>query len=148
MKILRRVGAVAGVVAAVMVLAGCGGDSDGGRGEGKASASPRVSSVPSPSVVAPRDALEDYQQAGYSGCTDAPSCQELMKAELAAAVKVRDAMRAKDPSLYAVPIGLVDEAERRADHYGRDNLGARGNMVAVMQPLQGMASWFGEHPEG
>lgn len=137
-------GVVAGVVAALVVLAGCGEDEDGGKG----AASPSVSAAPSASVVAPRDALEEYQRAGYSGCTDAPSCQELMTAELAAAVKVREAMRAKNPSLYAVPIGLVDEAERRADHYGRDNLGARGNMAAVMQPLTQMTDWFGVHPEG
>jgi hypothetical protein len=138
-------GVVAGVAAALVALAGCGGD--GGGGEGKASGSPSVAVSASPSV-APRDALAEYQRAGYAGCTDAPSCQELMTSRLAAAVRVRDAMQAKNPSLYAVPIGLVDEAERRADHYGRDSLGARGNMAAVMQPLTEMTAWFGEHPEG
>ncbi|MGV9891723.1 hypothetical protein [Streptomyces sp. NPDC003395] len=140
------VGVVAGVAAALVVLSGCGGGDDGG--EGKASALPSVSAPVASPTVAPRDALEEYQRAGYSGCTDADSCQELMTRRLAAAVRVREAMQAKNPSLYAVPIGLVDEAERRADHYGRDNLGARGNMAMTLQPLQQMESWFGEHSEG
>lgn len=71
-----------------------------------------------------------------------------MTRKLAAAGDVRAAMKAKDPALYAVPIGFVDEAGRQADHYGRDNLAARGNMMAVSQPLQQMVAWFREHPEG
>lgn len=71
-----------------------------------------------------------------------------MTRKLAAADKVKAAMRAKDPSLYAEPIGYVDEADRQADHYGRDNLAARGNMLAVSVPLQRMVAWFREHPEG
>lgn len=145
MRAMRGVGVAVGVVAALVVLAGCGGG-DGG-GEGKASSSRSVSASASP-AVAPRDALAEYQRAGYAGCTDADSCQGLMTRKLAAAVRVRDAMKAKNPALYAVPIGLVDEAERRADQYGRDSLGVRGNMAAVMQPLQQMTSWFREHPEG
>lgn len=71
-----------------------------------------------------------------------------MTAKLAAAGKVPSAMKAKNPALYAVPIGSVDKADRQADHYGRDYLGAKGNFFAVSQPLQRMTSWFGEHPEG
>lgn len=59
-----------------------------------------------------------------------------MTRKLVAAAKVREAMQAKDPGLYAVPIGLVAEAERRADHYGRDNLGAKGNMAARCSPCR------------
>ncbi|WP_416519994.1 hypothetical protein [Streptomyces achromogenes] len=71
-----------------------------------------------------------------------------MTRKLAAAVVVRTAMQEKDPALYAVPIGYVDQAERQADHYGRDNLGAKGNSLAVSLPLQRMVAWFREHPEG
>ncbi|MFB7738208.1 hypothetical protein ACFC08_28245 [Streptomyces sp. NPDC056112] len=71
-----------------------------------------------------------------------------MTRKLAAAVEVRDAMQAADPSLYALPIGYVNQAERQADHYGRDNLGASGNSYAVSAPLQQMVAWFREHPEG
>ncbi|MFF7476664.1 hypothetical protein [Streptomyces sp. NPDC008092] len=71
-----------------------------------------------------------------------------MTRKLAAAVQVRDAMQARDPSTYAEPIGDVDRAERLADHYGRDNLGAKGNSFAVSTPLQEMVAWFREHPEG
>lgn len=146
MRKLRGLGVVAGVAAALVVLAGCGGD--GGGGEGKASGSPSVSVSASPSVVAPRDALTAYQRATASGCSTADDCQEFMTRKLAAAVQVREAMQAKDPSLYAVPIGYVDEAERQADHYGRDSLGAKGNSLAVSLPLQRMVGWFREHPEG
>lgn len=71
-----------------------------------------------------------------------------MTRKLAAAEQVRDAMKAKDPSLYAVPIGFVDQADRQADHFGRDSLGAKGNAAAVSAPLQRMVAWFREHPEG
>lgn len=71
-----------------------------------------------------------------------------MTRKLAAAGRVRAAMEGKDPALYAVPIGYVDEAVRQADHYGRDNLGAKGNMLAVATPLQEMVAWFREHLEG
>lgn len=99
-------------------------------------------------MVAPRDAFEEYQQETASGCTDADDCQAFMTRKLAAADKVQAAMQAKDAALYAVPIGYVDEADRQADHYGRDNLAARGNMLVVSTPLQLMVAWFREHPEG
>lgn len=139
-------GAGAAVVAAVVVLAGCGGGS--GKTDAKPSSSASVSVSASVPAVAPRDALEAYEEETASGCTDAADCQEFMTRKLVAAVKVRVAMQAKDPGLYAVPIGFVDEAVRQADHYGRDNLAARGNMLAVSQPLQRMVAWFREHPEG
>lgn len=71
-----------------------------------------------------------------------------MTRKLTAAERVRAAMEAKDPSVYAVPIGYVDQAEAQADHFGRDNLGAKGNSLAVSLPLQRMVEWFREHPEG
>ncbi|MCF0086575.1 MULTISPECIES: hypothetical protein [unclassified Streptomyces] len=71
-----------------------------------------------------------------------------MTRKLAAAGEIREAMEAKARDLYAVPIGLVEEADRQADHFGRDNLAARGNMAAVSGPLQAMVRWFREHPEG
>ncbi|MFF2474574.1 hypothetical protein [Streptomyces sp. NPDC058066] len=58
-----------------------------------------------------------------------------------------EAMNAKAPGLYLVPIEFVDEAERQADHFGRDNLGAKGNHSAVSYPLQRVVTWFGAHPE-
>lgn len=98
--------------------------------------------------MSPRAAFEAYQQATASGCTDVADCQEFMTRKLAAAQQVRQAMQAKDPGVYAVPIGYVDQAERQADHYGRDSLGAKGNMLAVSLPLQRMVAWFREHPQG
>jgi hypothetical protein len=70
-----------------------------------------------------------------------------MTRKLAAADQVRDAMKAKDPTVYAEPIADVDQAEAQADHFGRDNLGAKGNSLAVGLPLQRMVAWFREHPE-
>jgi hypothetical protein len=98
-------------------------------------------------VVAPRAAFEAYQRQTVSGCTDAADCQDFMTRKLAAADQVRAAMEAKDAAAYAEPIGFVDLADRQADHYGRDNLGAKGNMLAVSLPLQRMVAWFREHPE-
>ncbi|WP_146608133.1 hypothetical protein [Streptomyces sp. NTH33] len=95
-------------------------------------------------TVEPRDALAEYQRATYSGCGD--DCQEFMERKLDAAVAVKEAMEAKDPSLYAVPIGYVAQAEREADRYGRDTIGV--NMLPVSAPIQRMVAWFREHPEG
>ncbi|MFF7969123.1 hypothetical protein ACFZC3_27685 [Streptomyces sp. NPDC007903] len=142
MRFVRRGWAAVTVVAAVLVVSGCGGDGGGG------DARPSASASPSKQAVAPRSAFEAYQAATASGCTDATDCQEFMTRKLAAAVVVRNAMQAKDPTSYAEPIGYVDEAERQADHYGRDNLGAKGNSLAVSLPLQRMVAWFREHPEG
>ncbi|WP_333735178.1 hypothetical protein [Streptomyces sp. IBSBF 3010] len=69
-----------------------------------------------------------------------------MTAKLKAAFGVRTAMRAEDAARFEEPIGFVNLAEERANHYGRDNLGAKGNSFAVAQPLQWMVAWFREHP--
>ncbi|MFB7710160.1 hypothetical protein [Streptomyces sp. NPDC056105] len=143
---MRRMRMVGSILLAVLVVggaAGCSGDDPGGGKDGEPSVS---ASKAKP--VAPRDALEDYTAAGAAGCETAPECQDQVTAQLKAAARMRAAMKAKDPALYAVPIGFVDEAERQADHFGRDNLGAKGNSLAVTLPLQRMTSWFAEHPEG
>ncbi|MFE1451994.1 hypothetical protein [Streptomyces olivaceoviridis] len=133
------------LVAAVVVLSGC--SDNGGGGDAKPSASAPVSASSSAPAVSPRAAFEAYQVATASGCTDADDCQDFMTRKLAAAEVVRNAMQAKDPSLYAEPIGYVDQAEEQADHFGRDNLGAKGNSLAVSLPLQRMVAWFRQHPE-
>lgn len=69
-----------------------------------------------------------------------------MTRKLAAAVRVREAMQAKDPTVYAEPIADVNAAVEQADHFGRDSLGAKGNSLAVSLPLQRMVAWFREHP--
>ncbi|MFB8267425.1 hypothetical protein ACFC96_12520 [Streptomyces sp. NPDC055955] len=141
---MGRMRVVGSIVVAVIVVggaAGCSGDDSGGGRKPSASASEAK-------PVAPRDALAAYEQETASGCTDADDCQQFMTRKLAAAVKVRKAMEAKDRQTYAEPIGDVAEAERQADHFGRDNLGAKGNSLAVSLPLQRMVAWFREHPEG
>ncbi|MFF8422941.1 hypothetical protein [Streptomyces sp. NPDC015680] len=121
--------------------AGCSSDGDGSSGgDSKASVSA------TPSVMGVQEALDAYSAAAAPGCETAPECQDLVTAKLAAAVDVRAAMKAMGPSKYEEPIGFVDLAEKRADHYGRDNLGAKGNSFAVSQPLQQMVAWFREHP--
>jgi hypothetical protein len=142
---MRWVGAAGGVAAAGVVLAGCGGSGDDAGGGGGETAR-AASSVPA--APAPREVLEAYERVAASGCTDAADCQAFMTRKLEAAERVRAAMEAKDPSLYAEPIGFVRQAQEQADHYGRDSLGARGNMLAVSLPLQRMVAWFREHPEG
>lgn len=144
--------AAAGIAAVVMLTAGCsdGGDGTPGPSGMTASASPTTAASTSaaPAGKSVDEALAAYQQAIYAGCSTADACQAQMTAELAAAADLKAAMQAKDPTLYAVPIGYIDLAEERADHYGRDNLGAKGNSFAVSQPLTQMAAWFREHPEG
>ncbi|MFE9491386.1 hypothetical protein ACFYNF_33950 [Streptomyces sp. NPDC006641] len=140
MKRMRGAG-LAVVVALSFGAVGCG-FSSGGSGEAGGESS--VSATPS--VMGVQEALDAYSAAAAPGCETAPECQDLVTAKLAAAVDVRAAMKAKGPSKYEEPIGFVDLAEKRADHYGRDNLGAKGNSFAVSQPLQQMVAWFREHP--
>jgi hypothetical protein len=138
---MGRVGAAVMLVAVLGLGAvGCGGGDGGGSGA-------KPSATVSKRVV-PRDALEAYERATVSGCEGAENCQAFMSRKLAAAERVRAAMKAKDADRYAEPIGFVDEADRQANHYGRGNLAAKGNMLAVSTPLQRMVAWFREHPEG
>jgi hypothetical protein len=144
---MRRMRVVGSIVVAVLMVGGAAGCSGGGSGGGGKGGKPSVSATKA-RPVAPRDALAAYERETASGCTDADDCQQFMTRKLAAAVKVRKAMEAKDQQTYAEPIGDVAEAERQADHFGRDNLGAKGNSLAVSLPLQRMVAWFREHPEG
>ena len=141
----------AGLAAVVVLVTGCSDDGGGGGAAGPgASGTPTAvaTSSSAPAAMSVDDALAAYEQASFSGCTTADDCQTFMTAKLAAAADVKTAMQAKDPALYAEPIGYVTLAEERADHYGRDNLGAKGNSFAVSRPLQQMVAWFREHPEG
>jgi hypothetical protein len=91
------------------------------------------------------DAYREYQATMGPGCTTADECQELMTKRLAAVDDMRAAMQAADPTRYAVPIEAAERADRVADQYGRDNLGAVGNMQAVMGPVQEVVSWYATH---
>ncbi|WP_406516363.1 DUF3164 family protein (plasmid) [Streptomyces sp. NBC_00873] len=139
---MRRMRGVGWVVVAVVALgaAGCGSNGDSGGGGDKSSVSAK------PSAMGVQEALDAYTAAASPGCETAPECQDLVTAKLKAAVDVRAAMKAKDAARFEEPIGFVNLAEERADHYGRDNLGAKGNSFAVSQPLQQMVAWFREHP--
>jgi hypothetical protein len=135
---MRGAGCAVAVVLA-FGAAGCGSDGDSGGGD-----KPSVSAKPSAMGV--QEALDAYSAAAAPGCETAPECQDLVTAKLKAAVDVRSAMKAKDAARYEEPIGFVNLAEERADHYGRDNLGAKGNSFAVSKPLQQMVAWFRQHP--
>ncbi|MFJ1993090.1 hypothetical protein [Streptomyces asiaticus] len=88
------------------------------------------------------DALAAYQAVDEGGCTDAPSCQELMTAKLKAAKKLRAALTAEDPAAYAEPVRLIRRAERLAGHYGEEGLGSKGGYAAVQQPLSAATTWL------
>lgn len=137
--------AVACVVVVGVLVAGCSSGGGDGKAGGETTVSVSATGTQSP-VVSPREAFADYQRVTVSGCTDAADCQAFMTRKLAAADQVRDAMKAADATVYAEPIGFVDLADAQADHYGRDNLAARGNMLAVGLPLQRMVAWFRTHP--
>lgn len=138
MKRMCGVGAAALTVAGVLALGGCSGVEDG---DAAGKPSPR----PSASAMSVDDALDAYQRTTASGCTDAADCQEFMTRKLAAAKDLRQAMAAEDRERFAEPIGDLDEAQDRADHYGRDNLGAKGNSFAVSQPIQEAVAWLRVH---
>ena len=139
---MRRIRGLGTVVAVVLVFgaAGCGFSSGGGEASGESTVSAQ------PSVMGVQEALDAYSTAAAPGCETADECQDLTAAKLVAAMDVRAAMKAEDPVKFGEPIGFVDLAEKRAEHYGMDNLGAKGNSFAVSQPLQQMVAWFREHP--
>ncbi|BCK74019.1 hypothetical protein Srufu_079720 (plasmid) [Streptomyces libani subsp. rufus] len=138
---MRGAGVVALVAAALVLVSGCSGSGGDEDSAGRAAASPPAvrSSAPAPTV---EEALERYGEVTSSGCTDAADCQKFMTAKLAAAEELRVAMVADSPSRYAEPIRSLEEASRRADHFGRDNLGAKGNSFAVSQPIQEAIAWL------
>ncbi|MEU1908376.1 hypothetical protein ACFV4E_22980 [Streptomyces hygroscopicus] len=140
MRRLCRVGMWAAAVVVAAGAAGCGGDDDGG-GSGKDS-KPAASSSSAALAMSVDDAIAAYQAVDEGGCTDAPSCQELMTAKLKAAKKLRAALSAEDPAAYAEPVRLIRRAERLAEHYGEEGLGSRGGYAAVQQPLGEALSWL------
>ncbi|MFB7867344.1 hypothetical protein [Streptomyces sp. NPDC056069] len=141
MRHVRRVGAVVAGIAAVALVAGCSSDSEDG-------AAPSSTVSASASAQSVDDALDPFKRAVNASCATADECQAKMTNALAAADELRTAMRAKDPQLYLEPIGLVNLSEERADHYGRDNLGAKGNSYITLKPLLDVNEWFALHPEG
>lgn len=133
-------GVWAAAVVVVAGAAGCGGGGDGGDpGKGGKPASSSSSAAAAPSVD---DALDAYQQVAAGGCTDAPSCQEVMTAKLEAARDLRVALTAEDRTAYAEPVRLIREAERLAEHYGPEGLGSKGGYAAVQRPLGEAVSWL------
>lgn len=141
---MRRTRGWAVAVAAagtVLVAAGCG--SSGG-GDAKATGTAGASTQPATTAPAMtvEQAYAEYQGTMGPGCTTAEECQVLVETRLQAAHDLRTAMQAKDPTKYAEPIGDVDRADRLVTQYGADNLGAAGNMQAVLQPVQAAVAWY------
>ncbi|WP_329131507.1 hypothetical protein OG552_10380 [Streptomyces sp. NBC_01476] len=128
---------MAAVAAAVVVgVAGCGG------GGGKPAPAATTSVGASAPVMSVEAAYAEYQGLMGPGCATVDECQTLVTARLHAAHDLRDAMKAEDPSGYAVPIADVNRADRVARDYGTENLGAAGNMMAVLQPIQAAITWY------
>jgi len=126
--------------------AGCGGGGgDGGSPPTASTAAPAASTTPALAAMSPEDAYTALQQAMMPGCTTAEECQQLMTLRLSAVDDMRDAMKVADPARYAEPIQAAERADRLADQFGRDNLGAAGNMRQVMGPIQDVVSWYATH---
>lgn len=128
-------------MAAVVVLSlvgGCSGGAEGGGG--KASAGPSAA-VSSPAVMGVDEALSQYQEVTAPGCS-AEDCTAFMEAKLGAARDLRLALAAEDGARFAEPIRDLRQGEEAADHYGWDNLNARGNSAAVNLPIQRAIAWL------
>ncbi|WP_330479846.1 hypothetical protein OG301_39225 (plasmid) [Streptomyces platensis] len=127
------------MAATVLVLVGgCSGWS--GDGGGKASASP-TAAASSPTVMGVDEALARYQEVTAPGCS-AEDCTAFMEAKLGAARDLRQALAAEDKEGFAEPIADLRRGEAAADHYGWDNLNARGNSAAVNVPIQRAIVWL------
>uniref|UniRef100_UPI003F494553 hypothetical protein n=1 Tax=Streptomyces sp. CA-141956 TaxID=3240051 RepID=UPI003F494553 len=141
MRHVRIVGTVVAGIAAAVLMAGC---SSGGGDD----AAPPAAASSTPAAKSVDDALDPFKRAVNASCATADECQAKMTNALAAADELRTAMRAKDPQLCPEPIGLVNLSEERADDFGRDNLGAKGNSYITLKPLLDVVEWFALHPEG
>ncbi|MEU8682994.1 hypothetical protein [Streptomyces sp. NPDC048611] len=132
--------AVVAVAAGVLVLAsGCSRGS--GEGGGKASAGPSAAAVSSPAAMSVDEALSRYGEVTAPGCS-AEDCTGFMEAKLGAARDLRLALTAEDRARFAEPIRDLRQGEEAADHYGWDNLNARGNAAAVNVPIQRAIGWL------
>lgn len=87
------------------------------------------------------EALSRYQEVVAPGCS-AEDCSSFMEAKLGAARDLRLAMTAEDRARYAEPIADLRRGEEAADHFGRDNLNARGNAATVNVPIQQAIAWL------
>lgn len=151
--------ASAAVVAALAAgTAGCGSSGDDGvkpspsataaavtagtAGGTTAPGAPDPTPTPTAAVMTVEDTYAALQHAMNPGCTTVEECQALMDTRLVAVGDLRAAMQAADPARYAEPIADADRADRIAQQYGLDNLGALGNMAAVMQPIQAAVTWY------
>ncbi|MGW7636101.1 hypothetical protein [Streptomyces decoyicus] len=138
MRRVRGVGVTVAAVAVLLLVGGCsGGSGDGG---GKASASPSAAAS-SPAAMGVDEALTRYQEVTAPGCS-AEDCTEFMRAKLGAARDLRQALAAEDGARFAEPIRDLRAGETAADHYGWDNLNARGNAAAVNVPIQRAIAWL------
>lgn len=138
------VAAAAGIVIAGLGLAGCGSGhgagAQGGSGSSTAASTAGATGgtdpAPAPTPMSAEQAYAEYQHTMGPGCTTVDDCQTLMTARMRAVHDLRTAMRAENPARYADAIADVDRADRVATQYRPDQLGAAGNMMAVMQPIQ------------
>lgn len=126
------------VFVGLVAVSGCGSGGSDGSGGGK-TAAPSVSTTAA--AVSIDEAMREYQRAAAPGCSDAPGCQQSMTEELAALADLKTALVAEDPARWAPAIHDIERAERQADIYGRDNLGAKGNALAVTIPMERAVSY-------
>lgn len=87
------------------------------------------------------EAWSRYQEVVAPGCS-AEDCTSFMEAKLGAARDLRQALAAEDSARFAEPIRDLRAGEQAADHYGWDNLNARGNAAAVNLPIQRAIAWL------
>ncbi|MFE1767200.1 hypothetical protein ACFW81_23655 [Streptomyces angustmyceticus] len=135
---VRVAGVVVGAVAVLALVGGCSGGAGGGGGKGLARPSAVVSS---PAAMSVDEALSRYGEVTAPGCS-AEDCTAFMEAKLGAARDLRLALTAEDGARFAEPIGDLRRGEEAADHYGWDNLNARGNAAAVNVPIQEAIGWL------
>lgn len=139
---MSRVRVVRVAVAAAAVLSLVGGCSGGGdEGDGKASPKPSARASSSPATLSVDEALSRYQEVTAAGCSE-DDCTKFMEQKLGAARDLRHALEAEDKARFAEPIADLRRGEEAADHYGWDNLNARGNSAAVNVPIQQAVAWL------
>lgn len=135
---VRVAGVVVAAVAVLALVAGCSGGAGGGGGGASARPSAAASS---PAAMGVDEALSRYQEVTAPGCS-VEDCTDFMEAKLGAARDLRLALMAEDRGRFAEPIRDLRRGEEAADHYGWDNLNARGNAAAVNVPLQQAIGWL------
>jgi hypothetical protein len=139
-----RVGATVLAAAALITVAGCGGNS----GTQTATVTLSTSAAPSPAAPTVEDANTALTQLINQGCPEGlgGDCSDHLREVVAAADTIRKSMHADaaGPAFFSEAYGLINELDSLRDNYEPlDQAGTRPQVLGLAMKLR---SWVRTHP--